>query len=51
VPEAMRSGDTGTLIAQQGCGTIQGRRTAPSHPAPQPCCKGWLPAQSVSTTI
>ncbi len=42
VPEAMRSGDTGTLIAQQGCGTIQGRRTAPSHPAPQPCCKGWF---------
>jgi len=42
VPEAMRGGDTGTLIAQQPCGTVQGRRTAPSHPAPQLCRKGWF---------
>ncbi len=31
VPEAMRGGDTGTLTAQQPCGTVQGRRAAPSH--------------------
>jgi len=42
VPEVMRGGDTGMLMAQQPCGTVQGRRTAPSHPAPQSCRKGWF---------
>ena len=40
VPEAMRSGDAARLLRNQRCGTVQGRRTALSHPAPQSCRKG-----------
>ncbi len=42
VPEAMRGGDTGTLIAQQSCGTIDRPERGPSQPFLEPCRKRWF---------
>jgi hypothetical protein len=37
VPEAMRDGGSGTLIAQQSCGTITGPENGPPRHDAQPC--------------
>jgi len=38
----MRDADTGTLITQQGCGTINRPECARSHSLLESCRKGWF---------
>jgi len=42
VPEAMRDAGTGTLIAQQSCGTIDRPERGPSKSFLEPCRKCWF---------
>jgi len=46
----MHDGRIGTLIAQQGCGTISGRKTGAFRPFLLPCRKPWFAARLLDSS-